>query len=106
MASSGPTSAAVRTGARCQTTTRTSAAEAISENGIAVQRTFERISATNRAGPRDVRDTAAVISSMFTTYCTPAQTATAAVRAATLSEPIGAISQPAAAAAIAKTEAL
>ena len=44
IATSGPASAANSHGVRCQSTTSMSAVDAISVNGMIVQRTFERIS--------------------------------------------------------------
>src|SRR5262245_10820529 len=104
MASSGPTSATERNGERCQSTTSISAAEAISENGTIVQRTFERVNANSDRC--ELTATTAVIRIRFTPYCAEAAAPTRASTPLAPTPSSGDDTAPAAVAASASTETL
>src|SRR5215217_5784218 len=104
MASSGPTSATERNGERCQSTTSIKAAEAISENGTIVQRTFVRASAKSER--RELTATTAVIRIKLIEYWAEAAAPTRASTPPAFSPCSGADTIPAAVAASASTETL
>src|SRR5919198_2526650 len=104
MASRGPTRTTERNGERCQRTTSISAAEAISENGTTVQRTFDR--ASERSDRRELTATTAVISTRLTVYWAEAAALTWARTTVEPSPSISPATAPAAVAARASTEAL
>src|SRR5207247_4339379 len=105
IASSGPTRTTDRNGERSQRTTSISAAEAISENGTIVRRTFWR--ASEKTELCELTATTAVMRIRLTAYCAEAAAPT---RASTSVEPpalaIGAEQTPAAVAASATTETM
>src|SRR5215210_5032321 len=101
---SGSTSATERKGERCQSTTSISAAEAISENGTIVQRTFER--ARVKSERRALTATTAVIRIRLTAYWADAAAPTRASTPLAPSPWSGAATVPAAVAARASTETL
>src|SRR4029450_11496870 len=104
IASSGPTSAADRSGERSQRTTSISAADAISAKTMTVQRRLERISSKN--GRREVTATTSEMRTRLIPYWVEADRPTLAIKSSVPSPMMKLTRKPPTAAATANTDPL